>query len=214
MICLFGHKWYGCKCLKCGQTREHNWCGCKCKNCGTIRDEGHCWNGSICSACGQERNIDEIYDHAILVDIAKNDRNIYARIKAAEKLNDKSLISYLKEVCIAERAKRSRDWDDYYAVKKKITDQALLADIAKNATHLLARKFAAEMLTDQAALAEILKSSAGIAKGRPGAAGKDIYFDVREAAAQNLTDKTLIADVLENAEHSRFNVLFKRLEKR
>mgnify|MGYP001043619964 CR=1 FL=1 len=67
MACIFGHKWDGCKCSRCGKTRdkghdfqlekgkcsercsicgkthvlEHQWNGCKCVRCGTTRDEGH-----------------------------------------------------------------------------------------------------------------------------------------------------------------------------
>ena len=37
MKCLFGHKWDGCKCSKCGK----------------IRDEGHTWKGCVCSKCGK-----------------------------------------------------------------------------------------------------------------------------------------------------------------
>lgn len=36
MACLFGHKWDGCTCTKCGKTR----------------DEGHKWEGARCARCG------------------------------------------------------------------------------------------------------------------------------------------------------------------
>ena len=59
MACLFGHKWNGCKCSKCGKTRNelHSWSGCKCKICDEIRDDSHTWinkdNGlASCSVCG------------------------------------------------------------------------------------------------------------------------------------------------------------------
>jgi len=41
--CLFGHKWNGCKCEKCGKTRDeqHDLNGCKCKRCGA---EKHDWD--------------------------------------------------------------------------------------------------------------------------------------------------------------------------
>ena len=68
--CLFGHKWNGCKCERCGATRdeghkwtslegkciekcsvcgkehsiEHKWSGCKCEKCGITREEGHNWS--------------------------------------------------------------------------------------------------------------------------------------------------------------------------
>lgn len=225
MVCLFGHKWDGCKCEKCGK----------------IRDEQHDWKGLVCSVCKQTRTIDEVTDHASLVEIAKNDSDIRVRIKAAEKLNDKPLIAYLNELRIVRKAIWSDDWDDYYAVTR-LTDQALLADVAKNAIHILGRKFAVQKLTDQAALidlaknsgcvevrvlavekvkdqavlAEIIKSRAGIIESQRGEADTDEYVAVRAAAAHRLTDKTLIADVLENAEYFipayyYYTVLFDRL---
>ena len=36
MACLFGHKWDGCKCTKCGKTRDeqHDWENGRCNICG------------------------------------------------------------------------------------------------------------------------------------------------------------------------------------
>ena len=48
MSCIFGHKWNGCKCSKCGKTRNHEWDGCKCKRCGC---EQHEWDGCKCKRC-------------------------------------------------------------------------------------------------------------------------------------------------------------------
>lgn len=59
MACLFGHKWNGCKCEKCGKARDeqHAWNGCKCVKCGKTRDEKHTFikkdNISSCSMCGK-----------------------------------------------------------------------------------------------------------------------------------------------------------------
>ena len=55
MACLFGHKWNGCKCEKCGKIRDtdHQWDGCKCLNCGKTRDEGHDWKDGKCTKCGK-----------------------------------------------------------------------------------------------------------------------------------------------------------------
>ena len=43
LSCLFGHKWEGCKCQRCGKLRdeEHKWNYCKCLKCGKVRDEEH-----------------------------------------------------------------------------------------------------------------------------------------------------------------------------
>ena len=58
MACIFGHKWNGCKCSKCGKVRDmqHNWTGCKCLKCGKTRDEQHEWNGCKCSKCYKTRD--------------------------------------------------------------------------------------------------------------------------------------------------------------
>ena len=43
MKCIFGHKWVGCKCTRCGKVRDtgHEWNGCTCKYCGLKRDQDH-----------------------------------------------------------------------------------------------------------------------------------------------------------------------------
>lgn len=60
MACLFGHKWNGCKCDKCGKVRDeqHDWdlCRGKCNRCGKTRDEQHDWDGCKCKRCGTTRN--------------------------------------------------------------------------------------------------------------------------------------------------------------
>lgn len=81
MACLFGHKWDGCKCAKCGKTRneghdwdlckglckrcgatqskQHDWDLCKglCKRCGATQFEQHDWDGCKCTRCGKTRTI-------------------------------------------------------------------------------------------------------------------------------------------------------------
>ena len=78
------HNWNGCKCLRCGNTREedHDWskdcekcaiCGktrdnkhawstdcekSKCSACGKTRDQNHHWQGDSCSKCGKKSNDD------------------------------------------------------------------------------------------------------------------------------------------------------------
>ncbi|MCL2049393.1 MAG: hypothetical protein FWG87_11785 [Defluviitaleaceae bacterium] len=63
MACLFGHKWDGCKCSKCGKVRDegHNWNGCKCNSCGQTRNEQHNFSKTpnkcekTCSICNEIR---------------------------------------------------------------------------------------------------------------------------------------------------------------
>lgn len=63
MACIFGHKWDGCKCKKCGKVRDegHNYqvmdgkCSEKCSICGKTRELEHKWKGCMCERCGQTR---------------------------------------------------------------------------------------------------------------------------------------------------------------
>ena len=93
--CLFGHKWNGCKCFRCGKKRDeqHNWNFCKgtCNRCGKFCYEQHDWNGYKCSKCGKKKNVDLINDQSLLADIAKNDNDLVLRYKAAAKLADEAL---------------------------------------------------------------------------------------------------------------------------
>ena len=68
---LFGHKWNGCKCEKCGNTRneQHNFvlsqgkCTEKCDICGQDGKTNHNWNGCKCTVCGLVRN--EQHDYVL-----------------------------------------------------------------------------------------------------------------------------------------------------
>jgi len=61
MACLFGHKWSGCKCAKCGKLRDkqHSWretnCCSVCETCKTAKTD-HKWvkkdDHVICEKCG------------------------------------------------------------------------------------------------------------------------------------------------------------------
>ena len=61
MACLFGHKWDGCICIKCGKTRYEGHlfenvpgkCQNKCVKCGSEIQLNHHWDGCICSICGE-----------------------------------------------------------------------------------------------------------------------------------------------------------------
>lgn len=69
---LLGHKWKGCVCVRCGQSRnkEHIWqfsafassrihpiqCREKCELCGVVRDANHKWDDCVCSGCGRRRD--------------------------------------------------------------------------------------------------------------------------------------------------------------
>ena len=85
--CAIGlHAWIGCKCAKCGKTRDeghawtndcetcaqcgktrrgvHNWDGCVCLHCGATRDEGHDWakDCEVCARCRKSRTSAHVWD--------------------------------------------------------------------------------------------------------------------------------------------------------
>lgn len=59
LTCLFGHKWNGCTCEKCGEKRDEKHkmialegkCMDKCSVCGEEREVKHEWNGCKCERC-------------------------------------------------------------------------------------------------------------------------------------------------------------------
>ena len=56
LSCIFGHKWRGCTCERCGETRDtgHNFDSCKgkCTICGKPCEVKHQWNGCKCKSAG------------------------------------------------------------------------------------------------------------------------------------------------------------------
>ena len=77
IVCnIAGHKWNGCKCLRCGvlRDREHEWrpvqgqCTEKCRICGHTRTVEHKWEPVLdkceekCNICGQVRKIDHTWN--------------------------------------------------------------------------------------------------------------------------------------------------------
>ena len=62
-ICtVFGHKWSGCKCIRCGELRnqEHDWENCKCTICGKVQ---HHFADGICTVCKTAEEFEiEYYD--------------------------------------------------------------------------------------------------------------------------------------------------------
>ena len=64
-ICkLLGHRWRGCRCVRCGRTREqgHRYveaedrCEHTCETCGKTEPVPHDWYGCRCARCGEVRN--------------------------------------------------------------------------------------------------------------------------------------------------------------
>ena len=68
--CLFGHKWNGCKCERCGKMRDegHDFkpipgkCEEKCSICGKVRSRPHRFENCRCIICGEVRDSDHKWE--------------------------------------------------------------------------------------------------------------------------------------------------------
>ena len=56
--CLLSHHWQGCRCDRCGESRNegHDWKDCRCRRCGSLRYSNHKWAGCVCESCGRKRH--------------------------------------------------------------------------------------------------------------------------------------------------------------
>jgi len=127
-----------------------------------------------------EKLTNQTVAQAIFANIAKNDKDDWVRWAAVKKLLDQTLL--------ADIAKNDKGWNVRAAAVEKLTDMALLADIARNCEDSYVRMTAVEKLNDQIALADIARN--------------DEYSDVRRAAVWKLTDQVLLADIARNDKDS------------
>ncbi len=209
IACLFGHKWNGCKCERCGETRDeqHDWGGCRCIKCGKNRDEQHNWDGLNCSVCHKSRSVKEISDQFLLAKIAKNDNYPFdTRIAALHEINNMSL---LEDIIKHE----DNTFEVRLAALEKVNDYSTLIRIAKNDKEVAAyvRVAAAKKADDQNTLADIAKKygwegeSALKELNDPkliaDVAKKAKLKGVRQKAVAKLTDRAIINDVLSNGEY-------------
>jgi hypothetical protein len=102
LSCLFGHRWIGCKCYRCGKKRDeqHDWNLCKgmCSRCYKPCEEQHDWNGHKCSRCGKILPLDEIQSQSVIAGVVKDFAIQYSvREAAVEKLTDKQLLEEIAE---------------------------------------------------------------------------------------------------------------------
>ena len=169
--CLFGHKWNGCKCEKCGKNRDeqHDWDLCKgiCKRCGKSQDNQHLWNGCKCTRCGM--SCDEQHD--------------WSGCKCSR--------------CLRLRDEQHK-WDDsgrcsicHREIKiEGLTDQSMLLNIAENDILGYRRVEAAKRLADkmlaQKIFSEIAKST------------KKFDLRTRMEAIDNITNKIISQKIIAN----------------
>jgi len=147
-----------------------------------------------------EKLTDQTFAQEVYVDILKNikiDTVNYAFVKIGERI----VANLTNQDVLADVAKNGK-WDDTCReAAEKLTDQALLADVAKYAKDDIVRIVAAKKLTDQVLLADVAKYA------------KD--SKVRVVAAEKLTDQTLAqevyVDILKNSVDYAFVKIGKRI---
>jgi hypothetical protein len=175
MLCLFGHKWNGCKCDRCGKTRDENhtwnyckgkcficgkrcevkhaWKGCKCTLCGELRNAEHSWKGGVCTLCGKEMTpveAAEISDTSELIEIAKNASDYRTCLKAMEKLSEQN--------DFIEIAKNGKNYSAREKAMEKIKEQNVLMEIIETDKCEDTRSAAVKKLTRQTSLVKIANS--------------------------------------------------------
>ena len=208
MACLFGHKWNGCKCRKCGNTRDegHVWNGCICSICGK---EVHIYSKYKCSKCGKidlpkigsvnEDMINQMTDLAVLMKIAKDylvvpmrKAAIARRTRLIENLTDNTTlvnIVYSEDEYIYDnRFSISTNFRE--TAVRSITDQAALAKIAQDHKYSSIRSMAVRYIEDQLSLKRIFK--------------KDTDRDVRKAALHRLTGQSFLMEIAKTSTDSSF----------
>src|ERR1039457_2960856 len=159
--CALGrHEWEGCRCVHCGKTC-HEWESCRCARCGTVRDEDHDWDSCTCTVCNKLR--DESHEsHDWAKDCEKCSKCGKVRVlsetdashdwaKDCEKCSKCGKVRMLSE--IAKQAKIG----GVYQLKalEKLTDQAILAEIAKTDICPVVRSAAVKGLTDPTLVAAV-----------------------------------------------------------
>jgi len=88
----------------------------------------------------------KLTDLTLLVDLAKNDKDADIRIAAAAKLEGEEQHQALAQAVFADLAKNAELWGERLDAVRKLTDQTLLADIAKNDQHDSVRRDAQQRL--------------------------------------------------------------------
>jgi hypothetical protein len=127
--------------------------------------------------------INKLTDQSTLADIAQNNGITYVRLAALDKLTDQNLAHDIFSDII-RKSKKSGDSSIRMDAVRILTNQSMLADLAKNDINHSVREAAVAKLTDQEVLAQIAKY--------------DVILDVRIAAAKKLADRGLAEEIMNN----------------
>ena len=154
------------------------------------------WKGDYCVMRDVQRSaIEKLTDQAVLAEVAQSDPSL--REAAAERLTDRVLAqSFLAQIVkAASNNKGSAHWIpsagvSYGPTLAKITDQAILADVAKNAVDEDLRLAAAERITDRALAQSVYAQIAMTATVR--STEKNVCM------LANITEQVILADIAKN----------------
>lgn len=171
---------------------------------------------------------EKIIEQSVLIYVARYAKGEKARSTAIKKLDKQHQVLFaefgIHDECPAIRSMaikelneqyqelfanfaKKRDEQDYVRLTavKKLTNQILLADVAKNANLWKVRKAAIEKLTDQRLLAEVAKDDIieRISEEYESEHGYMIRAEIGMIAVGKLFDKNLLANIAENAEHEK-----------
>jgi hypothetical protein len=114
-------------------------------------------------------------------------RTVLVDVATAANTAERVRMAALAKLDPARFLENAEDESICLALVKRISDQAILAEVAKNHKDDSVRQAAVEKLTDQAVLVEVVKS--------------DSSSVVREAAVKSLTDQDVLANVASNDRH-------------
>lgn len=132
--------------------------------------------------------IEKLTDQSTLADIAQNSGIANVRIAALDKLTDQNLAHDIF-TDIIRKSKKVGDVGIRMGAVRILTNQNMLAELAKNDIIYSVRAAAVEKLTDQEALTQIAKY--------------DVMLNVRLAAAKRLTDRGLAEEIVNKIELSK-----------
>lgn len=140
--------------------------------------------------------IKRITDQKIIIDIARNDNNFYVRNFALGCIFDTTLLPEIAKSAIEEvtdqydliRIAEHPNWNVYsrIAAINKITDDKVLAEIAKEADNNKVRKSAINKISDQLILKEL--------------ANYDKNSYIREESVKMITDQNILIELIKDAE--------------
>ena len=151
---------------------------------------------SLLAECAQDGTIPAIVRHAAVRNPNLTDQALLEKIALGETNDNDEDDRWVREAAtakltnqtlLAELAKNSSEDGMRRAAIAGLTDQALLAHIAQNDENGWVRHTAMDKVTDQAVLAAIVRN--------------DEDVEMRREAMRRLTDQALLAELAENDEH-------------